>query len=93
MSPSFGLCHDPELGIYNWRERYPNQSALRETDDFCKPKSCCECLFDPFAAKRRRLKLKEALEKDDLFQETFKQQKTAEYQAWLERQARNQETS
>lgn len=69
--PTCGLCCDPEIGIYRWMERYPNESALRRTDDFYKPKTCCQWLFDFNGAKRRGMKLKEAKEKDSLFQETF----------------------
>ena len=91
--PTCGLCRDPEIGIYRWSERYPNESALRRTDDFCKPKTCCQWLFDINGAKRREMKLKEARNKDALFQETFKQKKKEEHQAWLAKQCRKQETS
>lgn len=67
-----GLCHDPDIGIYKWSKRFPNQAALKETDDFSKPKRCCECIWDPFGGRRRATKLREAREKDALFQETFK---------------------
>ena len=56
-SKTGGLCHDPEIGIYKWSKRFPNEAALWKTDDFSKHKRCCECIWDPFGSRRRGNKL------------------------------------
>lgn len=73
-----GLCHDPVIGIYRWSDRFPNEAALKESDDYSKPQTCCECIWNPFGGKRRANKLKAAREKDALYQEIFKKKKLAE---------------